>query len=1636
MINPNLLNDIPVSKILDFETNVKALNAGLTPIDECRVATTQDITLNGEVTIDGVSSLPINTRVLVKHQNDPTENGIYLKKSGAWVRAFDFDEDSEIQRGSFTYIKEGNTNANQTFMVSNQGSGENYKIVIGVDNILFTTTNLAIPATLEYMLNLEVNPTTGFTNATGSGENTGVIIDRDFRGRLLIMGSNGSKIYSIDSQTTINDTFYLSNDGGVTATKNINGSELFVNAVKLGRDFQTGDEISVVGMIGSNTPVATLEAALDNKADLVNGKLDPSQMPNIYIHNIYDSAQQSIGAFIATELNALITNDEFQQNDTVSITDGNGIKRLYTAYYSDLYDVASYIETQTFEGEAGNGLSKTGRTYEVVPDNTLEDTYEVIMDGFTLLANGSDYVDGKYEEFSQFIATPVLTNSNVIKIKGETGFPETETARAFYKDNGDNTWTIFFKRSFDNGGIRNDTQWVYAKVTSDPTTWIIVNDFVLDGLITGLVFTFTQSTESETHPEEVLVNGAYNPPVNGQDVGTTATTNTVVVGGAYMEVTPNGVRALVSKDLDFLGKLPNYLTTRETIGNVLELYQKLLVAGYGVSIDDFVNGIISLQIADTNVLVELNGYDFSGFSEASTNGHYVPFKIGSIDDQLIYTTTSSDNITARNYLYINGSNYNLLILKEYATNAYRWDIITLSIDPSTLTDGSDLSNYTITYSRAVTINVNIDNLSRIIEDGLEAGIKEMAITDVLVGGTITKNYIYKDLSGLVLTPEGIKVKTSDLLDLNFDAEYLIFRGTLKKILELYQEKIEFIEGLQEVNGDVNLRLNNNIREVFNVEAFNLEEFGGTANGEYISLNKSAIIREISGELIWYTDTNNSYPVGLDSFHTLIRTFNGKYYVIAFQDSYTTTGVAKWVYFETDNNPDTFVEGDDITPNINALHSYFDYTGGRFDNTWTKVDGAFIPPENTNVETSASIVATITNEDETFVEQNEFGIFIKGSRHPNLKVLPTHLLARGTADIILEQFRQELIDLINQNDVNYVAGKYINAAELSNNIIASSLNFESVNEIIKNATFTHSQNLGGSEILKGDYTLLGYGIFETLDTDEVTNGFVFRSETGGNYPAEFVGDKFAIYSKTEGGSNQLIIKVKRLSDSNYYWTSLITQDGIFSLSDGDTISVFNGITPTLVTTPSVTVNANETQITDDETYYRPTTFVTDLSITYNNVINNVDTGLVIDELNNVTVNRSDSSNWSENLNAYSNRGVIYDLFESNLVKGKISSTLNVPPVSPSLYDSYIIGTGFGNWTGQDNNIAWWDGVSWSFKIISKGDVVYDTTSEVYLKFDGVSWTRLITTTDNVGGNILVVNNQNSEAGNPSRTDAIDYGLQYNNLQNAVDNSLSGDRILFLSTVNDTANVNKTLSIESMSDTTLTINYSNSGGGSTLYISGKRSTYNISIGSGNGIFLEAQDIKTLSLVTNNTGNNGTFRFKNVDNITGMSSGVTGSIIRADIFNCKIVGDIIGTQVIINANNILSMGDIYQNESGTGILDVKLKNVKKCGQLKISTRNSFHYIRLEQTKIYTDLLPCIETIDTNQTKITMLNCVLRSNNTNAITINSSLSITADLTLNDVLIDGAVVVNGLSGAAPTINYLLQNNVTTVATTTLDELF
>jgi hypothetical protein len=110
---------------------VDAVKQGLDVKNSVRAATTANITLSGTQSIDGVSVVA-EDRVLVKNQSTASENGIYVVKAGAWVRADDANSNDDVTAGMFTFVTEGTANADSGWILTT-----NDAITLGTTGLAF-----------------------------------------------------------------------------------------------------------------------------------------------------------------------------------------------------------------------------------------------------------------------------------------------------------------------------------------------------------------------------------------------------------------------------------------------------------------------------------------------------------------------------------------------------------------------------------------------------------------------------------------------------------------------------------------------------------------------------------------------------------------------------------------------------------------------------------------------------------------------------------------------------------------------------------------------------------------------------------------------------------------------------------------------------------------------------------------------------------------------------------------------------------------------------------------------------------------------------------------------------------------------------------------------------------------------------------------------------------------------------------------------------------------------------------------------------------------------------------------------------------------------------------------------------------
>ncbi len=147
-----------------------SIASGLVWKESVRVATTANITLSGEQTIDGVSVVA-GDRVLVKDQTTAADRGIYVCASGSWTRATDFDTSAEAKPGSTVWVNEGTANGDTSWVLTT-----NAPITLGSTSLTFTQNNALANLTAGDGLGKTGNDLYVKTNATLtiSGDEVGI----------------------------------------------------------------------------------------------------------------------------------------------------------------------------------------------------------------------------------------------------------------------------------------------------------------------------------------------------------------------------------------------------------------------------------------------------------------------------------------------------------------------------------------------------------------------------------------------------------------------------------------------------------------------------------------------------------------------------------------------------------------------------------------------------------------------------------------------------------------------------------------------------------------------------------------------------------------------------------------------------------------------------------------------------------------------------------------------------------------------------------------------------------------------------------------------------------------------------------------------------------------------------------------------------------------------------------------------------------------------------------------------------------------------------------------------------------------------------------------------------------------------
>ena len=116
---------------------VDGVAQGLTIKEPVRVIASTNKTLSGLQTIDGIS-LVDGDRVLVALQTDPTQEGIYIVRTGAWDRADDFKLGDSVAN-AFMFVSEGTQFADTGWVCTNDKGSD----IVGTNDLVFVQFSAA-----------------------------------------------------------------------------------------------------------------------------------------------------------------------------------------------------------------------------------------------------------------------------------------------------------------------------------------------------------------------------------------------------------------------------------------------------------------------------------------------------------------------------------------------------------------------------------------------------------------------------------------------------------------------------------------------------------------------------------------------------------------------------------------------------------------------------------------------------------------------------------------------------------------------------------------------------------------------------------------------------------------------------------------------------------------------------------------------------------------------------------------------------------------------------------------------------------------------------------------------------------------------------------------------------------------------------------------------------------------------------------------------------------------------------------------------------------------------------------------------------------------------------------------------------
>jgi len=347
---------------------VDGVSQGLDIKEAVKVATTANITLSGTQTIDGVA-VSADERVLVKDQSTQSQNGLYLCKSGSWVRTDDLAAGSDAS-SVFVFVDQGSSNSDKGFVcTTSKGSA-----VTGTNNLAFTQFSGA-------------GNLTGGDGITKSGNEFSV--DLKSNGGLVIESTE----VAVDlGASSITGTLAIS-DGG-TGSTSASASRTALG-LAIGSDIQAHDA-DLDTLSGCQSGAASALAALTStEVQILDGATVTTSELNILDGVTATASELNIMDGVTattTEINLLdgVTATTAELNHTDGVT-SNIQTQLDAKQASD----AQLTELATMASGTADALADLSGTEVAILDGATVTTSELnILDGVTATASELNILDG------------------------------------------------------------------------------------------------------------------------------------------------------------------------------------------------------------------------------------------------------------------------------------------------------------------------------------------------------------------------------------------------------------------------------------------------------------------------------------------------------------------------------------------------------------------------------------------------------------------------------------------------------------------------------------------------------------------------------------------------------------------------------------------------------------------------------------------------------------------------------------------------------------------------------------------------------------------------------------------------------------------------------------------------------------------------------------------------------------------------------------------------------------------------------------------------------------------------------------------------------------------------------------------